>query len=652
MFRLRRNHGTETPGAMVFIDTESNERLVRSSPRKAILSYRLACATYIRYEAGEVSRRDTLDTDDWMAVWDWIESKQSKSRPLWVFGHNLGFDLTQLHFWEQAQLGRFRLGSTLPEQSNGVLSGTRAYRGRIVADGFPFYLYCLSRFGVLKMVDTLNYYPVSLEKVGEEIGFPKLEWPGFEADDEAMRTYCRRDVDITERLMLETLDCWRESDGGVWQPTAAMLALTSFRHKLPRTKRPAGDPTIVYDDKDEWTTVERGAYYGGQVTCFYVGPISGLDPNRSEVRNTPRSDVLQPPRGPLYLLDVRSLYPGVMRDRKYPFRRLFRRRNPTLSECRGWLRAYGVIASVAISSAANEYVCRTPEGQQHCTGRFTTSLAGPELERALDAGDVESVHEAQVYCLDYLFRDWVDDWTRARDRADRLGERVKSSYIKMILNSLSGKFAQCGEHWVERHDRVPPFDFGSWMETGPDDDTVSRWRAVAGVAQERVAGAPPWYTFPSISAYVCSYGREHMRWLRSLCPERTVLYQATDSLIVTDEGYYALRSAGLIRDNELGYLRVEKVYEDGEIFGSNHYRLGDRWVMSGVKRKAVRMENGTYSFTHFEGTSSILATQPDGTVTVETVEVMPPGRYRKGHVGKDGWVTWTHVAPEEPPLPF
>lgn len=650
MYRMSRNEGTETPGSLVFVDTEAKERVIRSSPKRSVLSFRMGCATYVRFEKGLVSRRDEIDFFDWMEFWEWLDGKCTKERPLWVFGHNLGFDLTLMHYWEMSQLGRYRHGSIRPEESNGILSGSRSWKGRLVVDGFPFYVYSMGQRGLLRFVDTLNYYPKALAHIGEQLGYSKLSWPGFDASDETMATYCRRDVEITERLMVDTLRCWVESDAGVFQPTSAMLALTSFRHKLPKTKRPAGDPTIVLDDRDGWQVMERDAYYGGQVTAFYVGRVSPdvlPDGSGANYRRVGDSD---PPRGPLYLLDVRSLYPAVMRDRKFPFKRDRPLRNPEPAELLAMMSTYGAIARIRISSDSDEYTLRTDRGQLQAVGDFDTCLCGPELERALRAGHVSRVYEAQTYCMDYLFRDWVDSWLKVRDDADRVGDKLRSDYAKLIMNSLSGKFAQQGKHWKERHDITPPEDYGHWVEVDRDGGTRTNFRAVAGVTQEQVMGDPPWYTFPSISAYVTAIGREHMRWLRAQCPPRSVLYQATDSLLVTQDGYFALEELGLIREGWFGYLQVKKVAADGEVRGCNHYRVGDQWVRSGGFGQAKRRDDGSYFYTAFESTSQVLMGQPDGTVRVDEIDLTDEIKYTKGTVTRSGWVEWPRLGTEEVPF--
>lgn len=655
-FRLKRNHGCETPGSLLFLDTESHKESPHDNAKWWTLRFRLCCLTYVRYERGKVSRRDTLDTTDWMEAWNFIDSKQQKGRPLWVFGHNLGFDLTMLRFWELLQLRRYRLSLDRPVTNSGEGGTKKGWRGKCVIGGFPFYLFCMGTRGMVKFVDTMNYYPRSLDSLGTSLGLPKKPFPGFDAPEAEMSAYCRNDVDIVEKLMLKTLDCWREADGGVFQPTAAMLALTSFRHKLPRNTNLGTESSIVYDGRDEWQKLEREAYYGGQVTCFYLGPVLPVGDPAGDVGNKPRLEDYNRPTGPLYLLDVRSLYPAVMGANRFPFRRLYKRKEVPPSELLRTMSAYGAIARVFIKSPEEEFTLRTEDGQLQATGRFETVLAGPELKRALKGGYVTRVVEVQFYCMDALFSDWVKGWTKTRNEADRIGDPMRAEYAKLILNSLSGKLSQTGRHWVERPERIPPFDFGTWVELDAREGTRRRFRAIGGNTQEQVDGEPPWYTFPAISAYVTAFGRERMRQLRSLCPARTVLYQSTDSLLVTSEGYFALLDAGEVREKELGYLQLKEVGEYGEVLGCNHYRIGERFVRSGSWGRAVRQPDGRYTYQSFESVASVVATQPDGTVRVDERELTRVGTYQKGQADANGWVTWPRLGddwvPPEIDLPL
>lgn len=647
---MKPNHGCETPTQFVFVDVETQQEIVRKKPLRSIQTFRLGCATYIRYDRGTISRRDEIDFTSPVEFWGWLESHQQKSKPIWCYGHNLGFDLTQLRFWELLELGEYRVSVVSPDQSSGLLSGKRNWRGKLVIDGFPFFVYAMGKQGIVKFVDSMNYFPYSLSKLGDELGFPKGTWPGFDCSDAELFPYCRQDVNVLERAITRTLDEWIQCDAGNWQPTAAMMAITSFRHKLPKKTHHDKDRTIVLDDKIEWVPLERAAYYGGQTTCFYLGGIVPLDDKSNESSKLVQDCDRARPTGPIWLLDVRSLYPSVMRDGRFPFRRLFRRQGMDAVELRRTMAQYGAIARVRISDAQNEYTVRRDGRQMQATGEFDTELAGPELERALRSGSVSKVYDAQVYCMDCLFRDWVDCWYGRRLEAIRQGDEFSVAFAKMILNSLSGKFAQQSDIWQDVPSKRPLVDWGYWYEIDADTGERQEWRSVGGNAQQHVPAPDPWYTFPAISAYITAMGREHMRWLRSLCPKGSVLYQATDSLMVTKDGYYALHEQGLIRQNELGYLSVKTVADYGEVLGCNHYRIGEQWVRAGSWGKAVRGEDGRFWYQSFEGVKSIISRAPDGSIRVDEHLLGEIGEYQKGTVDESGWTAFPVLGKEVVPF--
>lgn len=647
---MRPNHGTETPSNLLFVDVAHHEIVHRVKPRSVCRTFRLICSTHVVVRSGEQRSRVEMvhrSLEDW---WDYVETCQSARDPLHIYAHDLGIDLTLLEFWHLLESRRYRAGLTTVEESGGVLRGDKPYRGKLCVDGHPFFVYALGRRGICKFVDVMNYFGCGIDHLGDSIGIPRQTFPGVAASDSVMAEYCQQDVRIVEAAMIQMMARWRKEDCGIWQPTAAMLSMTSFRHRLPVALEGRQPRTILMDSKDDWVPLERAAYYGGQTTAWYVGPIAAWDDPSNLATVIPTGPETERPVGPLYHLDVRSLYPSVMERNLYPFKRLFSRSTPSVRDVEKWLSGYGVCAWVDIDHPTEEHTTRIGVRQYQCTGRFTTALCGPELLRAITTGSVSKVHSCQVYCMDELFRPWVDHWCGMRQIAIESGDKFTEEYVKLVLNSLTGKFAQSGDRWVDVPDKTPLVDWGHWYDAPVGDAAPRQYRGIAGMRQEHVQGREPWYSFPVISAYICAYGREQMRWLRHRCPERSVLYQATDSLIVTQSGYDALVAAGLVRDGQLGYLRLIGCANDGHIYGCNDYRLGELSVRSGAWGRAIKKTDGTYTFEANPGTESILQTRPDGRVQID--EIVLPGHagYTKGTRLPGGWVTWPNLPDNAPPF--
>ena len=114
----------------------------------------------------------------------------------------------------------------------------------------------------------------------------------------------------------------------------------------------------------------------------------------------------------------------------------------------------------------------------------------------------------------------------------------------------------------------------------------SQTRYIARTVQSKVKGTEPANAFPIISSYVTSYAREYMASVMRALPERSLLYTATDSLIVTQAGYDHLIASGMVDPEACGKFRLEGVYPEAEICGPNWYRKGDTWTISGLHGSA------------------------------------------------------------------
>ncbi|GAI81660.1 unnamed protein product, partial [marine sediment metagenome] len=115
--------------------------------------------------------------------------------------------------------------------------------------------------------------------------------------------------------------------------------------------------------------MERDAYKGGRVECFYLGHL-----------NTEKH----------YVLDVNSLYPTVMRNNKYPVKYLHIKHNVTLKAFARLLKRKSIVAKVLIETDKPVYGVRR-DRLVFPTGRFWTSLCTPELKYAVKAGHLRKV---------------------------------------------------------------------------------------------------------------------------------------------------------------------------------------------------------------------------------------------------------------------
>lgn len=627
-FFLNGNKGTETPVNLCFFDTESLEPIPLGEHAGVKLSLRLWVAVYVRWEAGKLTRRQVVRGHTPTEFWEHHERRQRKREPLWAFAHNLGHDLTQLHFWRELEGRRFTLGP-VPRGINPRTKKERPpWKGGMCLEGRPSWLIVRGKFGTCRFVDTGNYWPSKLAAIGEAFGLDKLKMPAWAAPESEWFDYCQRDAEVCEVAVLDLMKRWRDEDCGVFKMTAPSLALAHFQHTARCRVKGTDKLNIVLEPNHPAGKYEREAYYGGRVEPFYLGELPAQ----------------------VHHLDCNSLYLSVMSGGLFPRKRAGFLSEPTPAALRRAMSCYGAVAHVLIRSDSDTYPLRLNDVQCHCRGTFWTWLLGPELQRALNRGHVAQVRENVLYSLQALFTGWADYWFDRKQKAAALGTLGAGEYefAKLVGNSLSGKWGQRGEFWKDRPGMVAQVPWGQWLAVSKRGRVVRRFRGVAGFAQERVKGAEPGHSFPAISAYITSYAREYMRSVFQRLPAGSLLYTATDSLIVTDAGLEALEAHELVDPTAFGKFKLLGTYPSVTVSGPNWYSLGDKQVRAGLHGRPRPFERHPERIEMWQQLPSVIGSRPTGDVLVAHVDLKAAHATLKGTAGKDGWVEPFALAAGEP----
>lgn len=614
---LGRNHGTEVPSNLLFFDTESFEPIVSEDGNVKRLTLRMWCATAVRFDGDKVSRVEKATGSTPQEFAAFADNRCQREKPLWAFAHNANFDLTLLDFWAALEAGYWRHACGPEDGSPHGQHRKKAFRGRLCMEDRPFFLYLMGRKGPVRFIDSANYYPTALEAVGKSFGVDKMAMPDWGDSDAVWRAYCERDVLVLQTAIINLLRMWKREDCGVFRATAPGLALQNFKHTCDLTT-PTGDKIdLVIEPGHAATALERQGYMGGRVEAFYTGPV--------------KQDV--------WLLDVNSLYPAMMQSQLFPRKRLKTMQAPSVDKLARHMIGYDCLAAVRLKTRIDTYPLRHHGVQYHCNGEFDAVLCGPELRRALRSDHVVSCSEAVVYCMAPIFRSWVDRWFQRKLDAINKGDAGKGELelVKMILNSLSAKWAQKGEFWETHHTRPPCDEWGTYPQFDADRGELRIFRNVAQVWQEYVTGQEPEHSFPAISAFVTSYSREYMRDLIVECPPESVYYIGTDCLLVNLMGYEALKRLGWLHETNIGLLKVKGVYKDAEVFGTNHYRVGDKVIRSGQHAKAVWVKGRGWVYESWQGARGTIAQRPDASIAIHKVTLKKERTSPKGKRKPDGW---------------
>ncbi len=609
---LRGNRSTAIPRHIVCFDTETTPEAIafkRGAKGRFIFQneadyfsargtevfadlhkMRLGVAASFDWFPDRIENFRTLHFTDADVFWSWTVDRGSPREPVWVFAHNVGFDLTVTGFWERLEAGEFTFGEKKHSTDKRDSPGKKRTRqpGFLCIDDPPVILSVHSRRGRhLMILDTINWFKQSLDSLGKRCGVRKTKMPEFADSDEIWFRYCEQDVKILVQVVRDLCDTIHNNDLGQFRWSAPAQAFAAFRHRFYPVK-------IEMHDEEPVRALERQSYFGGRVECFKLGKF----------------------RSPLWQLDVASMYPSVMRANKYPHRLLYHwldspDRKPDVAGLR-----LNHIAEVEIESSHESFPFRQENQTIFALGKYTTTLAGPELIRARDAGAIVSIGRWSQYALAPLFREFVDYFWDERLKAKAVGDEVWQQFCKLMMNYLYGKFGQAKSSWEDLGLDRDTTAWTEWCTVSTVTGETNTFRTIGHHTQKLLGLREHPNAFPAIAAFVTAYGREALLRLMKLAGLSNVYYCSTDCLITNEDGFRALESAGEIEPGTLGKLVIEAAGRTGEIRSVHQYRVGRKSRFGSRKKSATLNPDGSISETQFQSLGSIVKQPPQGGVLV------------------------------------
>jgi hypothetical protein len=628
------NASEATPTLHCFVDTET---LPHNDPcRNGVKIHRLrvGIACIARKEGSKWTREKWCCFFTAQEFWDWFHPLQRRDRPIWVWAHNWGFDLPIIEFMGQCENNYLSVSRDRPHKPNkkGELKPQKPWNGTVVTRDPPTIIQCKHVMGnTVTFIDLLNWLPMSLERVGNLVKHPKLPMPEFSQPDADWVIYCRNDVQILMAGVMSVFKYVRRHNLGMLRWTLASQSLAAYRHRFRQHKiRPHRDPEV--------TSHERQGYYGGRVELMYLGKVGiaadGItnDPAVREAR------LDRKPNGPLHEYDVQAMYGHVMATGFLPVQLIDWQ--PEAQSSDAVIRSLGIdcCATVTITLNAKMYPVRTDDGIIYPVGNFVTTLAGPELAQALNAGIVTKVWRYSRYELQPVLKSFADYLLSVRFAPEGQYSEFDRKVTKLLVNSITGKFGQRQERWQTVPDYIAPEPWKQWVARCADTGKMRRYRSIGYVTQEQIEPQEPRWGFVAVSAWVTSYGRCLLQKMIETAGAGNVIYVATDSLIVTQNGRQNLEFAGMIRDNVPGKLRLLGWANEAEFAGLNWYRLDKYWKRAGVPGRACLDRTGQLVWERFDGLSDGLYSPNRGTVETHEVGRTAPHGFRPGLVDDLGWV--------------
>ena len=547
---LGHNKITALPHEYIFIDTETKGENISDCEEEHHLWFGYAVYHRIRTDDRD-DNREVFYINDENTFWDWVESKCRPNIRLWLFAHNMSYDFRILHGFSQLQSRKWEMG--IP-----------------IFDKLRFLIRYKKSNVTIMVSDTMNYFTVSLAQLGDSIGFAKLKMPTNESALDDWKTYCLRDVEVIERVILDFREFVLSEDLGNWGVTAARQALNAYQHRFIMH-------TIEIHNNENASNLEIECYHGGRVEAFRIGQI---------------------PWSPVYKLDVNSMYPYVMATQEYPTALLEYIADISPTKLKDVIKNVIVLGYCEVDTDEPVY-CRTEDGKlTFPIGRFGVSLTHAEIEYALENGHLIRLIEGYIYRKQPIFTDYVNYFYAKRRYYKKTNNLAFNLFCKLMLNSLYGKFGQ----------RVPqtviigkaPEDKAT-VEYHYDLVTGERWReiVIGGIRYKEGERKLSYNSFPAIAACVTGYARIYLWKLIKEAGIENVAYVDTDSLLVNQEGYKHLSYR--LDPDKLGMLKLEEKGKVAIIKGLKDYSVDETVHIKGVRPNAPEISEGVYQVQQVPG---------------------------------------------------
>lgn len=536
---IKPNEAVNVPNRWVFLDTEAHR--AEAGPGVERQTWRLAVTCYDHrrsrnapWAPAQVERHETPES-----LWAYIDGRVRKHGRTIVVAHNMGYDLRISRGLTELP----RLGWTMTRwQVND--------RGCVIH----------WRHGErsLWLVDSMNWLPMSLERVGGMIGGIKPPLPGENDGEGKWWQRCESDVAILRAAWMSLLDWVATDELGNWQPTAGAMAWAEWRH------RHYTDRVLVHDD-DRAREAERDASYTGRCEALRHGQLSG---------------------GRWYEYDLPLAYARVALDTPVPVVLAAHWRKPRLASVLADHDSTTYLVRADIDQPMPVLAERSATGIRWPVGAFTGWYWACELRLAARHGAAIRPIEAYRYVTQPALTDWatwIIDYVEGPE-----GERfpLRRAAAKVWARALIGRFASRYCKWEDAGaalDEGVTIDHLVDLETGQS----GRFLQVADKAYTGLEMADGAETAPAVMSLVMAEARCRLWEAMQVAGPDNVAYVDTDSVLVAAAGKAALDAA--IAAGQLWGMRAKSQHAAVTVHGPRQLTIGGAPRMAGLPRQAERI---------------------------------------------------------------
>jgi len=542
------------PCEMVFFDTETY--VSKRESNREYHRFRLGVALYKRIRNDtQTDTKKYLYFTDKSTFWDFISQYCKNKTTLFLFAHNIVFDLISVDFILELEKRSFTC-EYIYDNGYTFIAKWKRGKARLVA------------------LNTANWFMGTLDSWGKIVGLEKLDMPDFNESNETWFTYCKRDVDVLDELMSWYVKFIKNNNLGSWKYTIASSAFYAYRFRFM-------NHSIYIPQHSESNSLARESYHGGRTEVFRIGEYS--------------SDTY-------YKLDVNSMYPFCMSSYKFPVELQQYGEISSLEQLDYLLKRFSVIARVKLDTDIPYYGVKHDDRLIFPIGKFWSVLTTPELITALKHNHIIDTDIAAVYRTENIFFDYVQFFYKLKQEYTTSDTKVLRAFSKLYLNSLYGKFGQRGYHTeILGHTEYPDYK----MFFGYDVAENVRYKIMQigrTLLYSYIQGESK-QSFCAIASHVTAYARIYLYNLIRQAGLENVFYCDTDSVIVNTQGYLKLKH--MINETTLGALKIEDIADNIAVYAPKDYRFGEHVILKGIRKEAKEIEPLTFQQEQWPGLSTI-----------------------------------------------
>lgn len=575
--------GSTRPSVVLSVAVDQEVDCIPENPTALLKRFRSAFVCFSRRNGDSWSKPRKFECKTLDGFWGCVQALALPKYRNYVICPSASDTLTLTDFWKRSEKGGV-IWEPVPDKKGKAKAKepdpeTTVFR-RLVFGGNPDIIDYRVRERRYVWVSGQQYIPGTEDEIANSLGWkwpltPKLGGAGHAVtrlpEERALFW-----LSVVQRLS----QWWGENSKAPWGFTCGQLGWGILRTHI----QPRFVCTHCHDAAHE---LEGEGKFGGRASVWFIGDVGVPSMHENPKCPAPPASSYPPIPGPLYSIDVRSMYPFLLRERHFPGKLRQWHMNPPASTPQQLTSMFGVIASVTIETSRGEYPVRQGDRVVYPTGRFTTVLCGPELDTLRKDGRVIKCHRMALYTLGKPFSGAAGALIEMRERARAKGDTAWEMFAKLLANSIGGKLGQRKGFWKINRKVFPQERWGQWADVSAGTGRYKRYRALAGLVWEWVPNPPGDGPFVAAYNYLQAWGRVMIRRIRDACPPFSVVSQDTDGLWVTREGYNALLGSKWDFGDRAGELKDDGCVPAARFYGPRHYWTPGGWTLSGFNSPHV-----------------------------------------------------------------